>query len=261
MFCNKCGANLPDGSYQCTQCGASLNSPQQPAAEGYQQPAAEGYQQPAAEGYQQPAAQGYQQPAYSDPYGYGAQPQALAPKKGLTKQQLILIAAGAAVVVLVIILICALSGGGYKGAIKNGIKFMETGKLTYAKKLAPKEYTEYLIDEYYDGDKDDFWDDVCDNSDDDYKYSYTIKKAEKLDKNDLDDLRDEYESICENWDMDVDDVSAAYEVKIRVTTTDDDGEKYNDTSTVTVFKYKGKWYVVDFILKLYYIAAYSPHGW
>ena len=40
MFCNKCGANLPDGTRTCTNCGADLAGQAQPV---YQQPV---YQQP-----------------------------------------------------------------------------------------------------------------------------------------------------------------------------------------------------------------------
>lgn len=47
MFCNKCGANLPDGATFCTNCGAQMN-PAQPDQSVYQQPT---YQQPAY-GYQ-----------------------------------------------------------------------------------------------------------------------------------------------------------------------------------------------------------------
>lgn len=44
MFCNKCGANLPDGTTFCPNCGAPMQN-------GYQQ---NGYQQ---NGYQQPVSQ------------------------------------------------------------------------------------------------------------------------------------------------------------------------------------------------------------
>lgn len=44
MFCNKCGANLPDGTTFCPNCGTPMQN-------GYQQ---NGYQQ---NGYQQPVSQ------------------------------------------------------------------------------------------------------------------------------------------------------------------------------------------------------------
>lgn len=50
MFCTKCGAQVPEGTQFCPNCGAPLAAAQQPA---YEQPA---YQQPV---YQQPAGNGY----------------------------------------------------------------------------------------------------------------------------------------------------------------------------------------------------------
>ena len=62
MFCPKCGAQLPDGTTFCTNCGAALSqqeAPQQAAPQQtYQQPQ-QGYQQPYQ---QQPYQQTYQQP-------------------------------------------------------------------------------------------------------------------------------------------------------------------------------------------------------
>ena len=81
MFCNNCGAQIPDGSPFCPSCGAQQAQQAQQQAyqqqpQGYQQPyQQQGYQQPyQQQAYQQPyQQQGYQQPygqpGYQQPYG------------------------------------------------------------------------------------------------------------------------------------------------------------------------------------------------
>ena len=81
MYCNKCGALVPDGAAVCPTCGAPMEAAPaadqyayaQPAADPYAQPAADpyAYQQPAADPYAQPAADPYAQPA-ADPYAQQA---------------------------------------------------------------------------------------------------------------------------------------------------------------------------------------------
>lgn len=57
MFCEKCGAQIPDGGdSMCANCRARFGAPQQ----NFTQPT---YQQPAQPQYQQPVQQQYQQPA------------------------------------------------------------------------------------------------------------------------------------------------------------------------------------------------------
>lgn len=61
MFCNKCGANIPDGSQVCNVCGA-------PQMMNNQQPYGQPMQQPYGQPMQQPYGQPMQQP-YGQPYG------------------------------------------------------------------------------------------------------------------------------------------------------------------------------------------------
>ncbi|MBQ7248320.1 MAG: zinc-ribbon domain-containing protein [Lachnospiraceae bacterium] len=71
MFCKNCGANIPDGSRFCPECGTSFEAEQAANAEPqYQEPS---YQQPQ---YQQPQ---YQQPQYQQPYQPQYQQTATAP--------------------------------------------------------------------------------------------------------------------------------------------------------------------------------------
>lgn len=72
MFCNKCGAQLPDGVAFCSYCGNQLTAqPQQP-----EQPTQPQYQQPVQPQYEQPMQQPIQQP-----YQPAPMPQPLPPKK------------------------------------------------------------------------------------------------------------------------------------------------------------------------------------
>ena len=74
MFCNNCGAQLPDGSKFCTACGATLAqdaAPQQPQQPGGYQPQQGGYPQQPQGGYpQQPGGYPQQGPYQQPGYGY-----------------------------------------------------------------------------------------------------------------------------------------------------------------------------------------------
>ena len=64
MFCDKCGAQLAEGTKFCGSCGNVIAQPEQPVQQPvYQQPVQPAYQQPAQPVYQQPAQPVYQQPA------------------------------------------------------------------------------------------------------------------------------------------------------------------------------------------------------
>lgn len=76
MFCNKCGAQLPDGVAFCSYCGNQLTpQPQQP-----EQPTQPQYEQPTQPLYQQPVQPQYDQPM-QQPYQPAPMPQPLPPKK------------------------------------------------------------------------------------------------------------------------------------------------------------------------------------
>ena len=64
MFCDKCGAQLAEGTKFCGSCGNVIVQPEQPVQQPvYQQPVQPAYQQPAQPVYQQPVQPAYQQPA------------------------------------------------------------------------------------------------------------------------------------------------------------------------------------------------------
>lgn len=115
MFCSKCGAQLPDGTQFCSNCGA----PQAPAQpESQAQP-----QQPMYEALQQPnpaePAQGYYQAPAQQPYGNGGQPYqpapAMPPQNDDGKKKKTIIIAVVAVIVVIAIVIGALFATGVIG--------------------------------------------------------------------------------------------------------------------------------------------------
>ena len=94
MFCKNCGANIPDGSRFCPECGTSFEAEQAANAEpqyqepSYQQPQYQQpvepvqpqYAQPVQPVYAQPEQQPYQQPQYQQtPYQQPYQQPATAP--------------------------------------------------------------------------------------------------------------------------------------------------------------------------------------
>jgi hypothetical protein len=72
---------------------------------------------------------------------------------------------------------------------------------------------------------------------DDIKISYKIKDAKKMDKDDLEDLQDEYDDA----DIDID-IKQAYEVEVEVTIKGDDDDDEEDMDLV-IIKVGGKWYL------------------
>ena len=88
MFCNKCGAQIADGSMFCDKCGApqqAAQAPQQPQYQAPQQPQYQAPQQPQYQAPQQPQYQAPQQPQYQAPqqpqYQAPQQPQYQAPQQ------------------------------------------------------------------------------------------------------------------------------------------------------------------------------------
>ena len=126
MFCNNCGAQIPDGSPFCPSCGAQQAQQAQQQAyqqqpQGYQQPyQQQGYQQQA---YQQPyQQQAYQQQGYQQPYGQQAYQQPYGqqiPQQGMKWHKfLVYFALWANAILNVIMGILSLTGAKY-GAYKD----------------------------------------------------------------------------------------------------------------------------------------------
>lgn len=97
MFCPECGANHPDGTIFCSECGASIGAPQ-PAA---QQPAPQSAPQYAAPQYAAPVYQA--QPGYPNYHGAPVNPLS---KKDYIKQQATPAVKTASKLVLVLLAVC-----------------------------------------------------------------------------------------------------------------------------------------------------------
>lgn len=162
-YCSQCGAAYEDNQTVCPSCGAAESQPQ------------------------------------TAPAGTGTQPSsAPSDKKNL---KVIICAVAIVVVIALIVILCVACGGGsgYKSAVKNYEKMLNGNfdeKLLG--KLAPEDYW----DEYEENTGDDIGDvadDLKDYFDDsslygidqkDIQMSVSVKKAHKLNKELLDDLKD-----------------------------------------------------------------------
>lgn len=94
MFCEKCGANIPEGSKFCIKCGNPVAPEEQPVQQPVQQNFQQPYQQPEQQNFQQP----YQQPAPKAP----RQP---LPEK--TKKLILFGGIGAGVIIVALIVLFA----------------------------------------------------------------------------------------------------------------------------------------------------------
>lgn len=121
-----------------------------------------------------------------------------------------LIGIAAAAVVALIVLIALIStvfGGGYKKVIKNSISLVNKkneSSLAYLEFGELKEQYEYseLYAEITDADKDQYEEAIEALEDEfgsNYKIKYKFHKAEKMDKDDLEDLNDELEDDAEDY--------------------------------------------------------------
>lgn len=134
------------------------------------------------------------------------------------------IAVGLLAVILIIVLISSLIGGGYKAPLKHLVNNFNKGNTEvsdYLSCVAPG----FAVDLYQDvygiiksADKDviadfddavtetfeDLFDDAADTFGDDYKLSFEIRDAERLDDRDIKDIEDAYEELFDVIDHNID---------------------------------------------------------
>lgn len=223
-FCNQCGSQLEDGAAFCRSCGA-----RQAQAAAQQPPP--------------PVSQMPPQPVYGQPV-YAPQPGV---KKG---NKAILIGVAAVAVVLVVVLCLVLfSGPGYKGAVDTLIAVNFRGEAGKLEKLAPKEYWDY-IEEQYDQSLDDIKDSFDDNfenymdsMEDDLgtniRVTYKITEAEKMDASDLKSLKS---AITNYLDISKSAISEAYKLSIEFTARGSEDSDENDADLVAV-RINNNWYL------------------
>lgn len=271
-FCHSCGKALDDAVRFCDGCGAPQQADPQPEAP--QQPQYQATQQPL---YQQPSYQAPQQPQYQPPQPAPTAPKApVAPKakfdlnktidevktvaNGLVNRckadkkfmyQCIGIAAGALAVLIILLVLVFGGNGGMTKPIDNLIAITFKGKFEKIKDMAPAEYWEYMEDEY-DLDIDEMIEEAEENADDmmDYyeeeygdniRVSYKVTKKKELSDKKLEGIA---EALADAYDLDEDKFTSAYELDVEMTIkgSEDDDEEENE---MTVIKYAGKWYAIN----------------
>lgn len=249
MFCGKCGVENQDGATFCKACGAPLNAQQPTAA----QPPVSQQAQQVYVPQRNNDTMSQRTPAFQ-PAGGGAQIAAPA-DHGKFRQIGIGVVACVAVAVVVLVLIFVLgNGGGYKAPINkffHGMQHGDVGEMidSFAtdkmlkaikketgmnrKELESKFESQMLSglssvlgDSSLSGKKK--WDLS------DY-LKYKIGDAEDLDKDDLEDLQDDYEEFDEK-------VTAAKTVEVTATITML-GITQEQEMELQVVKIGGKWYV------------------
>lgn len=157
----------------------------------------------------------------------------------------------AVAVVVVIAILSALFGGGYKKPVKKLFDLTYKGKVSNVEDMLPDEVWEEYADEF-DMEKDELIEEVGEKvvdffeetyEDSDYgefkKVKYDIVDSEKVDKDDLEEIA---EAVADMWDVDEDDVTAAYELEIEGEAIFEDDEVELDSDFYSV-KVNGKWYL------------------
>ena len=264
-YCGNCGAMANDNDRICGNCGAPLpNAPAAPAA-----PPAEPAPNYGTPGYGAPGygAPGYGTPNYNaqapsasvDPLADGT---AQAPKKGLAamkakfknmnKQDLLKyggICAGALVILIVIIaLLSALAGGsGYKKAVKKYMQAIQKDSpskmasvLYLPKSMKAKDVAEEAVEEARN-----YFEDKLDS--DKYKIKYEILDAEKMDKDTLEEWKDDLDSTnAFGSDYGYSNVSSIRKgVIVYVKMTASKGSKrVVEYTELYLFKVSGKWKII-----------------
>lgn len=224
-FCNYCGTQLSDDAAFCPNCGSSIAS----AAPETPQPVQSASVQEAAA-----------------PSSSAASSSAVTTTEGGVNKNLIIGICGAvaAVIVLFFIVSSIVSGFGYKGPIKKYIAAInkEDGK-KYMKAIPE------FVSEAADKDEDD-WEEYLGDLKDffdvgkDPKLSYDIVDKIEISEDDLEKYED---SINEDYKDELDDdveVSAGYEVLLKMTVKGSKRSK-KDFSNIVVLKIDGDWYLWD----------------
>ena len=178
------------------------------------------------------------------------------PENVKKNKSLVYIAAGAcaALLLCLILAVCSM-GGGANGTAKKYINntYSKKGGKTFYSLMLPKAAIKELKE---DDDFDDMVDDYNDNIEDlidDLDGKATVPKFEKISrkekmkKSQLNKAEDYFESICEMFDADDDDITVTqgYELKIKTKHKDEDGDVSHDKDTICVVKVKGDgWKVI-----------------
>ena len=147
--------------------------------------------------------------------------------------------------VFLIIIFSLLFSKPYKKPIATLIDGINNQKMATVFKSFPgfivedaEETFEYELEEYYDDDEIEYWESYL--GDDDYKITYEIDRAKKLDSDDLEDYVDQ---IDDYYDEDVK-ITSGYKVTVDLS-VDIDGDEESMSTKMIILKIDGKWSIYD----------------
>ena len=212
MFCGNCGAQMPDGTVYCPECGAKQNVATANVSNG-------------------------------SPVN-----DMVNKVKSMDKNRLIGI--GAVAVVVIILLFVIFGGRGPEATLKKYYKLQLKGEYIAANKLYPSKYLDYLIEEYYDDDKSEYKEEMKDREEDtkddlkdeDFKLEYVkVEEDDNYTDSQIEDIEDYYE---DEYDIKLK-IKDAKDMKVKVKYKYD-GETVKNEDTMTVIKIGGKWYVAPY---------------
>ncbi len=158
-------------------------------------------------------------------------------------------AIGIVAIVIIIVALSIIFSGGYKGVVKDYMKYYAKGDYDSFVEATPNIIYDAILESEYNGDEDDMEDDMENNWDTISSYikdiDYEISDAEKFSSDQLDDLEDSLQDEYEDYvDKNIK-VSKAYEVKVRITTKIKGSDTKNkDKAYLIVAKVNGDWGVV-----------------
>ncbi len=225
-ICINCGVENEESSAFCAKCGSSLqaNAPE-PAPETN-----EAAPEVATEGTPE-----------STPEKPKSKFDEILDKLKIKKRDVMLLG-GVAIAAVILIIALSIIFPGPKAVVRKCLNGIENGNAKAIVNCMPS----YLWDNDRE-EKEDAIDSMQDMLDelDIESLKYEIKRVKKYDKDDVEDWRDDND-ILEEWydELDVEDITAIREVKVKVTAKVD-GERNSDTIEVILIKYKGQWKIYN----------------
>lgn len=256
MICKRCGANVPDGSEVCMNCGTRMReaaAPQRFCAK-CGSPISGGLQFCSVCGE---TVNNNQKPDVAAKVMGAVNPAVDKVSGSITKltgkkvDKRIVLLGGAVAIVLVLVLVISLLFGGRsaKATVDKFIDATYTGNIKTIMKLVPKDILEYAMEEsgYDEDDLEELYEDAEDSFEDmqdwyedyygkDWEYSYEIEDMDDLSKKKLRDLQELYE---DEFDVKV---KAAKKVEVEITLEGEE-EKSKNTMELTLIKVGGSWYL------------------
>ncbi len=241
MFCKNCGAQNPDGAPYCANCGVALPQPApNPYGTPMQQPGQNPYGAPAQNPYTNPNP-GYAQPAYGAPGSYAAPM-----KPQPDKKKLMIIGGIVAAVVIAVIAFFMIGGGSPEEPVKALFDGVIDGNTDKVMSAFPKEMVDAIEDEGYDDElKEELKSSKQILKESGIKVSYEIKDKDKIDKNDVKDMEEEYRDMMDS-ELGIEsdaEFTEGYTIDVELTAKMA-GEEETEDISIDVYKVDGKWCIV-----------------